>query len=154
MSNPCDPMDCSLPCPSVPGILHSSRQQYWSGLPFPSQGSCWPRDWTRISCIAGRYFTNSARPEAWQGTCDHACPEQKATKKRKLKGDGEGTANDQQGISYEHLPRHGHYHSGETMSVIGPATSQPQFYQAVFLFILSFPCQGWTFHHLFPRLSH
>ena len=100
-------MDCSLPCPSVPGILHSSRQQYWSGLPFPSQGSCWPRDWTRISCIAGRYFTNSARPEAWQGTCDHACPEQKATKKRKLKGDGEGTANDQQGISYEHFPATG-----------------------------------------------
>ena len=78
-------MDCTLPCSSVPGILHSSRQEYWSGLPFPSQGSCWPRDWTRISCIAGRYFTDSARPEAWQGTCDHACPEQKATKKRKWK---------------------------------------------------------------------
>ena len=31
----CDPMDCSLPgSPSV-GF---SRQEYWSGLPFPSPG--------------------------------------------------------------------------------------------------------------------
>ena len=30
--SPCDPMDCSLPGSSVPGI----PQQYWSGLPFPS----------------------------------------------------------------------------------------------------------------------
>ena len=32
----CNPMDCSLPGSSVHGI---SRQEYWSGLPFPS-----PRD--------------------------------------------------------------------------------------------------------------
>ena len=31
----CDPMDCSLPGSSVHGI---SRQEYWSGLPFPSPG--------------------------------------------------------------------------------------------------------------------
>jgi len=31
----CDPMDCSLPGSSVHGF---SRQQYWSGLPFPSPG--------------------------------------------------------------------------------------------------------------------
>ena len=33
----CDPMDCSL----EPGRLQSmkfSRQEYWSGLPFPSPG--------------------------------------------------------------------------------------------------------------------
>ena len=29
----CDPMDCSPPGSSVQGI---SRQEYWSGLPFPS----------------------------------------------------------------------------------------------------------------------
>ena len=29
----CDPMDYSLPGSSVQGI---SRQEYWSGLPFPS----------------------------------------------------------------------------------------------------------------------
>ena len=34
MSDSCDPMDYSLPGSSVHGI---SRQEYWSGLPFPSQ---------------------------------------------------------------------------------------------------------------------
>ena len=35
-----------------------SRQQRWSGLPFPSpRGSSWPRDQTRVSSIAGRFFT-------------------------------------------------------------------------------------------------
>ena len=29
----CDPMDCSLPAPPCMGF---SRQEYWSGLPFPS----------------------------------------------------------------------------------------------------------------------
>ena len=34
-----------------------SRQEYWSGLPFPSPGSSsWPRDQTQVSCIAGRLF--------------------------------------------------------------------------------------------------
>ena len=31
----CDPMDCSLPGSSSIGF---SRQEYWSGLPFPSPG--------------------------------------------------------------------------------------------------------------------
>ena len=31
----CDPMDCSPPVSSVIGF---SRQEYWSGLPFPSSG--------------------------------------------------------------------------------------------------------------------
>ena len=29
----CDPMDCSLPGSSVHGI---SRQEYWTGMPYPS----------------------------------------------------------------------------------------------------------------------
>ena len=33
------------------------RQEYWSGLPFPSRESSWPKDWTWVSCIAGRFFT-------------------------------------------------------------------------------------------------
>ena len=33
----CDPMDCSLPGSSVHGSL---RQEYCSGLPFPSPGDC------------------------------------------------------------------------------------------------------------------
>ena len=32
----CNPMDCSLPGFSVHGIFF--RQEYWSGLPFPSPG--------------------------------------------------------------------------------------------------------------------
>ena len=31
----CDPMDCSLPGSSSMGL---SRQEFWSGLPFPSPG--------------------------------------------------------------------------------------------------------------------
>ena len=34
----CDPMDCSLPGFSVHRIFGFSRQEYWSGLPFPSPG--------------------------------------------------------------------------------------------------------------------
>ena len=42
-----------------------SRQGYWSGLPFPSPGeSSWPRDWTRVSHIAGSRFTLWATREA------------------------------------------------------------------------------------------
>ena len=38
-----------------------SRQEYWSGLPFPS-----PRDLqTWVSCTAGRFFTDWAPREAW-----------------------------------------------------------------------------------------
>ena len=48
----CDPMDCSLPGSSVHGI---SRQEYWSGLPFPSPGDL--PDRTGLSYIAGRFFT-------------------------------------------------------------------------------------------------
>ena len=31
----CDPMDCS---PLGPSVMAFSRQEYWSGLPFPSPG--------------------------------------------------------------------------------------------------------------------
>ena len=33
------------------------RQEYWTGLPCPSPGgSSWSREWTQVSCIAGRFF--------------------------------------------------------------------------------------------------
>ena len=32
----CDPVDCSLPGSFIHGIF--SRQEYWSGLPFPPPG--------------------------------------------------------------------------------------------------------------------
>ena len=36
----------------------------WVAYPF-SSGPSQPRDWTRVSCIAGRFFTNWAIREAW-----------------------------------------------------------------------------------------
>ena len=51
----CDPMDCSPPGSSVHGILQAWILE-WVACPF-SRGSSQPRDWTRVSCIAGRFFT-------------------------------------------------------------------------------------------------
>ena len=42
-----------------------SRQEYWSGLPFPSPGDLPdPGIETQVSCIAGRFFTTRATREA------------------------------------------------------------------------------------------
>ena len=50
-----DLMDCSPPGSSVHGILQA-RILEWVVISF-SRGSSQPRDWTGISCIAGRFFT-------------------------------------------------------------------------------------------------
>ena len=50
----CKPMDCGL-SGSVHGILQV-RILEWVAIPF-SRGSSWPRDWTWVSCIAGRFLT-------------------------------------------------------------------------------------------------
>ena len=49
----CDPMECNPPG-SIHGILQA-RILEWVSIPF-SRGSSLPRDWTLLSCIAGRYF--------------------------------------------------------------------------------------------------
>ena len=42
----------------APLSMGFSRQEYWSGLPFPSPGgSSRPRDQIRVSCVAGGFFT-------------------------------------------------------------------------------------------------
>ena len=42
-----------------------SRQEYWSGLPFPSLGNLPnPGNWTQVSCIVDRRFTIWAIREA------------------------------------------------------------------------------------------
>ena len=42
----------------APPSMRFSRQEYWSGWPFPSPGeSSRPRDWTRVSRIVDRRFT-------------------------------------------------------------------------------------------------
>ena len=47
--------------------MEFSRPAYWSGQPFPSsRRSSQHRDWTQISCIAGRFFTMwAARESHW-----------------------------------------------------------------------------------------
>ena len=51
----CDPVDCSLPGSSVHGILQV-RILEWVAISF-SRGASQLRDWTWVSCIAGRRFT-------------------------------------------------------------------------------------------------
>ena len=51
----CDPMACSLPGSSFHGIFQA-RILEWVATSF-SRGSSWPRDQTRVSCIASRFFT-------------------------------------------------------------------------------------------------
>ena len=58
----CNPMDCSPPGSSVHGILHASILERVA-IPF-SRGSFQHRDWTWVSCIAGRCFTIWAIREA------------------------------------------------------------------------------------------
>ena len=41
----------------------SPRKLNWVAYPF-SKGTSWPRNWTRISCTAGRFFTSWATQEA------------------------------------------------------------------------------------------
>ena len=54
----CDPMDCSPPCSSVHGISQA-RILEWVAYSFSSRSSQ-PRNWTRVSCIAGGFFNNWA----------------------------------------------------------------------------------------------
>ena len=49
------PMDCSPPGSSIHGIFQA-RILEWVAISF-SRRSSWPRDGTRVSCIAGRFFT-------------------------------------------------------------------------------------------------
>ena len=58
----CRPMDCNPSGSSVHGILQA-RILEWVAICF-SRGSSWPRDWTWVSCITGRFFTNWTTREA------------------------------------------------------------------------------------------
>ena len=58
----CFPMDCSLPGSSVQRTSQA-RILEWVAISF-SRGSSWPRNWTQVSCIAGRFFTDWTTREA------------------------------------------------------------------------------------------
>ena len=59
-----------------PGLLHCRQILYclshkgsprilgWVAYPF-SSGYSWPRNWTQVSCIAGRFFTSWAIAKSW-----------------------------------------------------------------------------------------
>ena len=51
----CDPLDYIPPDSSAHGISQA-RILEWVAISF-SRGSYWTRDWTHISCIAGRFLT-------------------------------------------------------------------------------------------------
>ena len=59
----CFPMDCSLPGSSVQRTSQA-RILEWVAISF-SRGSSWPRNWTLVSCIAGRFFTDWSTRESF-----------------------------------------------------------------------------------------
>ena len=65
----CNPMDCSLPASSIHRIFQA-RVLKWVAISF-SRGSSRSRDWTWVSCIAGRFY--------------HLEPPEKALKKVKVR---------------------------------------------------------------------
>ena len=67
-----DSMDCSLLGSSVHEILQV-RILVWVAMPY-SRGSSWPRDWTLVSCIAGRFFIVRATTEAHQRVGSEEAP--------------------------------------------------------------------------------
>ena len=60
----CDPRDCGQPGSSVHEISQT-RILEWVAFPF-SRGSSWPKDWTWVSSIVGRFFTIWATRESSQ----------------------------------------------------------------------------------------
>ena len=65
---PCEPMDCSPPGSSVHEIFKATE---WVAIPF-CRGSSRPRNWTQVSCMAGRFFTICATKKSISGK-DSAC---------------------------------------------------------------------------------
>ena len=60
----CDPVDYTYsPSGSSVHEILQARILEWVAILF-SRGSTWPKDWTRVSCIAGRFFTTWATRKA------------------------------------------------------------------------------------------
>ena len=66
----CNPIDCSPPGSSVHGVSQA-RILEWVSI-FFYRGSSWPRDWTHVSCLAGRFLTTE--PPGKPSHCTRAQP--------------------------------------------------------------------------------
>ena len=68
----CDPLDCVAPqAPLSKGL---SRQEYWSGLPFPSPGDPDPgiKPASLVSCVGRQVFSPPGKPLPLPlGSCKH-----------------------------------------------------------------------------------
>ena len=58
-------MDGSRPGSSSVHGIPQARIPEWVAIPF-SRGSSWPKDWTQVSCITGRFFTIWATREIFE----------------------------------------------------------------------------------------
>ena len=64
----CDPVGCS---PRASSVMGFARQEYWSGLPFPTLGlSSQPRNRTQVSHVGRWILYHWATREATEGGCE------------------------------------------------------------------------------------
>jgi len=75
-----DPMVCSPPGSSVHGIFQA-RVLEWIAISF-SRGSSRPRDWTRISCTVGTFFTDWVTRKPSVGLLPHRKEKKKRERER------------------------------------------------------------------------
>ena len=68
VSGSCNPVDCSPLGFFVHGILQA-RILEWVAISF-SRGYSWPKNWTWVFCISGRWFINWAMREGWRSRCE------------------------------------------------------------------------------------
>ena len=71
----CYPLDCSPIGSSVHGILQARILEWVAISSF--RGSSQPKDWTRISCTAGRFFTSEPQRQSLSGynRCSRILPD-------------------------------------------------------------------------------
>ena len=97
-----DPMDCSLPSSSVHGIFQATVLE-WIAISF-SRGFSWPRDWTRVSYIAGRCFTVLVTREATKPYKQGAGKDWRQEEKEVTEGEIAGWHHQLNGHEFEQTP--------------------------------------------------
>ena len=68
-----EPWSPTLQADSLPAELHKASPKVLEWIIYPfSRGSSWCRDQTRVSCIAGGFFTSGATREVQGANCNNA----------------------------------------------------------------------------------